>query len=134
MKAKILILTVFLIWTCHQQSNPSPAISILKTTLENSKVVNFLHPEVDGRDTLYMIENDHFKLETEISIRNIETFTVVKKETVKGKNVLHLKKLEVQNNKASLNFYYEIENIDVTARLIKKEDQWIIEKIEIIEF
>ncbi|MCH7559812.1 MAG: hypothetical protein IIC67_00325 [Thaumarchaeota archaeon] len=136
MKLKILTFIFFiLLISCKAQTNDKDIINILKKTVESSQFQNYLYPEIENRNILFLVKNEYMNSDIKMDINNIDKFIVTEKEKIKGDNYMLLKHFYItEKNKAIIVLYYKIENIEVKSNLIKKYDEWVIENIDIIEF
>ncbi|PCI31042.1 MAG: hypothetical protein COB60_12910 [Flavobacteriaceae bacterium] len=127
---KLILLFVIQLFSCNNQIHDFEKFDILTKVLENSKVQNYLHKELPSRDTLFIIKNKF----TNFDVNNYKELKIIKKKDYKGKNYISIEKFQQKKDSTILILYYKIENIEIQSLLIKEKNDWIIEKIKIIEF
>lgn len=126
---KLLLLIISSIFFCCEESNNC---DILRKIVEDKRVEQFLHLELQDRNKLYLVENENFKCNIRIS-ESLEIITVSKNKTTSFLNYIELISYEkVTESSLVITLKYPIEGaiFKVDFNLKTRE----IKDIEIIEF
>ncbi|PZR21231.1 MAG: hypothetical protein DI539_08635 [Flavobacterium psychrophilum] len=101
---------------------------LLEKILLDNKVADYLHGDKNGRETLYVIENDFCVMDTEIN--NILVKTVKDVKAAKNKNYIDLKIVKELDDKTVVELLYPIEGVSVKAVFDSKRELLDIDIIE----
>lgn len=101
---------------------------VVKASLSDLRIVNYLHPELSQRSRLYLVKNEYCNLNEKLGGISIET--VDEKTAVKRKNFVKITSLKEEKDKLILSMVYPIENAVFVVSFDKKHQ---ITSVDVIE-
>lgn len=101
---------------------------ILKTILQEKKIVSYLHPELSDRKVLYLAQNDYFELNEKVG--ELVVKTINKDLAKKKKNRLKLTSVKIKDSIKVLTFDYPIEGATFIVKMNKQDRILNIEVLE----
>jgi len=117
--------------SCYAQT--SDKSSAIQTFINVPELDKYFHPELENRIPLYLLNNKF--IEEDIKLQKFgRKVRVVKDTTGTNGNYIKITKLVLENNQASIAFYYKIQNISVTGTLEKNNGRWQVTSHKILQF
>lgn len=142
---RLLLLLLLFVFSCkkvntlknnisnnNDQNNEKEIVQLFKKTLESNHFTKFLHLDIKGRDSLYLIKNQDIRNDFEI-LNNAIKVILVNENNVKNKNYIKIYKLTKSDTVVNINYYYAIENVNMNFLLNKKNEEWEITKVDAFE-
>lgn len=107
--------------------------SMIQTILNSSEFEKYLHPEIDNRKQLYLLDDEYTFRNLSIS-KFGNRIKVIDDTTGTMGNYLRVSELEILNRKVNFGIYYKFENISADGVLRKIDGKWHLYEINIFEF
>lgn len=114
--------------------NADDFTQIVRLIIDHPNLQNYFHAELPGRSPLKVLRQESFPESLPLSKFGVPVDYLKHEELRKGdKAYLDFKKIDLETDKAIVEFTYQVEGIVGRSELRRHQDAWVIEKFEIVE-